>query len=169
MLGTGARYAEYGITGGFFLFTQALILGLSNPDMLVSGAHSFGVLLTASVGNIPEEVRPAVQSLLVALALLSVFIIGLVLEIIGSIFMLNEASIFRKRLAMNPWVAKFVEAELPDYAGDYRLVLDLANLWSHWKEEWKPKNWFGLADPFGIKWNRQVQQRFRRLEIRLDS
>jgi hypothetical protein len=44
---------------------------------LVSGAHSFGVLLTASVGNIPEEARPAIQSLLMALALLSVFIVGL--------------------------------------------------------------------------------------------
>src|SRR5262249_2213824 len=111
------------------------------------------------------EVRPAVQSLLVALALLSIFIIGLVLEIIGSIFMLNEASIFRKRLAMNQWVAKFVEAELPDYAEDYRLVLDLADLWSRWKEQWKPKNWFRFLNPFeAIKLNRQVQQRFRRLE-----
>jgi hypothetical protein len=161
MLGTGARYAEYGITGGFFLFTQALILGLAFPDVLVSGAHSFGVLLTESVDKIPGEARPAIQSLLVALALLSVFIIGLVLEIIGSVFMLLEANIFRKRLAMNQWVAKFVEAELPDYAEDYRLFLDLADFWSRWKEQWKPKNWFRLRS---FKWQRQVQQRFRRLE-----
>jgi hypothetical protein len=160
MLGTGARYAEYGITGGFFLFTQALILGLAFPDVLVSGAHSFGVLLTASVGNIPEEARPAIQSLLVALALLSVFIIGLVLEIIGSVFMLYEANIFRRRLAKNQWVASFVKAELPDYAEDYRFFLDLADLWSQFKEQWKPKNWFRR----GIKWQRNVQQRFRRLE-----
>ena len=72
MLGTGARYAEYGITGGFFLLTQALILGLAYPDVLVSGAHSFGLLLSAIVGKIPEEAKPAIQSLLVALALLSV-------------------------------------------------------------------------------------------------
>jgi len=38
MLGTGARYAEYGITGGFFLFTQALILGLAFPDVLLSAS-----------------------------------------------------------------------------------------------------------------------------------
>src|SRR5262245_43777917 len=166
MLGTGARYAEYGITGGFFLFTQALILGLAYPDVLVSGAHSFGVLLNASVGTIPEEARPAIQSLLVALALLGVFIIGLVLEIIGSIFMLYEANVFRNRLAMNPWVARFVEAELPDYAEDYRLVLNLANLWSHYKEELKPKNWLrSLRRPLGgFQWQRQVHQRFRRFE-----
>jgi hypothetical protein len=168
MLGTGARYAEYGITGGFFLFTQALILWLAYPDV-VSGAHSFGVQLNAIVDEIPKEARPAIQSLLVALALLSVFIIGLVLEIIGSIFIAFEAIIFRKRLAMNQWVAKFVEAELPDYAEDYRLFLDQADLWSQVKEQWKPKNlkeqlkpknWFRLRGRSGgIKW-----QSFRRLE-----
>ena len=166
MLGTGARYAEYGITGGFFLLTQALILGFVDPGVLTSGARSFGVLLTASVDKIPDEARPAVQSLLVALALLGVFIIGLVLEIIGSIFMLNEASIFRKRLAMNQWVAKFVGAELPDYAEDYRLVLDVPDIWSMLKKAWKPKDWLRLQFFLeSYKWQRQlVWQPFRRLE-----
>src|SRR5262245_58115789 len=139
MLGTGARYAEYGITGGFFLFTQALILGLAFPDVLVSGVHRFGVLLTKGVDEIPEEAGPAIQSLLVALALLSVFIIGLVLEIIGSVFMVLEASVFLERLAMNEWVAKFVEADLPDYAEDYRHLLDFpysySLFWSHSNEQ----------------------------------
>ena len=78
MLGTGARYAEYGITGGFFLFTQALILGLAFQVVLLSAVYSFGVLLTASDIEIPEAARPVIQSLLVALALLGVFVIGLV-------------------------------------------------------------------------------------------
>ena len=97
MLGTGARYAEYGITGRFFLFTQALILGLAFPDVLLSAAYSFGVLLTASDIEIPEAARPVIQSLLVALALLGVFVIGLVFEIIGSVFtVLYEANVFSK-------------------------------------------------------------------------
>src|SRR6266536_1013243 len=163
MLGTGARYAEYGITGGFFLLTQALILGLAFPDTLVWGADSFGALWSESVSKIPPLAQPAIQSLLVALALLSVFIIGLVLEIIGSIFMLYEANIFRKRLVMNQWITKFVEGELPDYAKDYGLFLDLANVWAQWKKQWQRKNWFRFRGIFeGIKWQRQVQQRFRR-------
>jgi hypothetical protein len=162
MLGTGARYAEYGITGGFFLLMQALILGLAYAnvsDVLVTGANRMGVLLTENVGKIPEVVRPAIQSLLVALALLSVFIIGLVLEILGSVFMVSEASLFRKRLAMNQWVAKFVEAELPDYAEDYRLLLDLANPWSAWR--W---NAIRRGPSRNFKRLRQLQQRFRRVE-----
>ena len=83
MLGTGARYAEYGITGGLFLFAQALILGLATyPNMLVWGFDSFDAVL--SEDTVPKLAQPAIQSLLAALALLSVFIIGLVLEIIGS-------------------------------------------------------------------------------------
>jgi hypothetical protein len=164
MLGTGARYAEYGITGGFFLFTQALFLGLTHPDMLVWGADNLGVLLSASLNKIPPLAQPGIQSLLVALALLSVFIIGLVLEIIGSVFMLWEARTFRKYLAMNEWIAKFFEAELPHYAEEYGLFLDLA-------DQIGP---FGFRKGFlsqlkkgpseGFRWQRQVHQRFRRLE-----
>jgi len=164
MLGTGARYAEYGITGGFFLLTQALFLGLTNPDMLVWGADSLGALLSAGLNKIPPLAQPGIQSLLVALALLSVFIIGLVLAIIGSVFMLWEARIFRKYLAMNQWIAKFFEAELPHYAEDYSLFLNLA-------DQIGP---FGIRKGFflqlkkgpseGFQWQRQVHQRFRRLE-----
>ena len=158
MLGTGARYAEYGITGGFFLLTQALILGLANPGLLISGAHSFGGLLKEGVANIPDEAKPAVQSLLVALALLSVFIIGLVLEVIGSVFMIYEANLFRKRLEMNQWVAKFVGAELPDYAEDYTAVLGVPGFWPPWKS-WKKR-----SGAFGNMKFRKGWQRFRRFE-----
>jgi hypothetical protein len=146
MLGTGARYAEYGITGGFFLLTQALILGFAYPDMLVWSVDGFGALLSASVGKIPPLAESAIQSLLVALALLSVFIIGLVLEIIGSVFMLYEAVIFKRYLAMNQWIEKFVKAELPDYAEDYGAIASF----SYWRHS-----------PFS---QRKVQKRFRRLE-----
>src|SRR6516165_2845704 len=127
MLGTGARYAEYGITGGFFLFTTALILALLSPATLIYGAHSLGSLLSDTFGGIPDVAHAAIQSLLVALALLSVFIVGLVLELIGSIFLFGEAFIFHRQLVVNEWIAKFVQAELPDYAEDYTLFLDLAD------------------------------------------
>ena len=160
MLGTGARYAEYGITGGFFLFTQALFLGFAYPNVLHWSA--FGTLLTAIVKTIPPEaqpaiqsllqpaiqslLQPAIQSLLVALALLSVFIIGLALEVIGSVFMLQEAQIFGKDLVMNQWIPKFVEVELPYYAEDYRLILDLV-AWADRKK--RRRLWRRLFGLFG--------------------
>jgi len=77
--------------------------------------------------------------------------------------MVYEASVFRKRLAMTHWVATFVEAALPDYAEDCRRFLDLPDVWAYWKQNFTRKNWFGLSFE-GVKWQREVQQRFRRLE-----
>ena len=110
-------------------------MGWRFQTCLLSAAYSFGVLLTASDIEIPEAARPVIQSLLVALALLGVFVIGLVFEIIGSVFtVLYEANVFRKRLVISQWFAKFVEAELPDYAQDYRLFLELGDTWAQFKE-----------------------------------
>jgi hypothetical protein len=94
MLGTGARYAEYGITGGFFLFLMALVLGLYFPDALTYGAEGLGKHFSAIIGKVPKLAQPAIQSLLTALALLSVFIVGLVVEIIGSLLVIGEADVF---------------------------------------------------------------------------
>src|SRR5262245_3133211 len=65
---------------------------------------------------------------------------------------------------MNQWIAKFFEAELPHYAEDYSLFLNLA-------DQIGP---FGIRKGFflqlkkgpseGFQWQRQVHQRFRRLE-----
>jgi hypothetical protein len=60
---------------------------------------------------------------------------------------------------MNQWIAKFVDAELPDYAEDYRVVLDVPDFWPPWKQ-WK-KGWYGA---FGNIKLRRVWQPFRRLE-----
>jgi hypothetical protein len=164
MLGTGARYAEYGITGGFFLVTLALIFGFVFPDRLVWAATASGFLSSAILDKIPPLAQPAIQSLLVALALLSVFLVGLVLEIIGSVFVVYEAWVFRKFLIMNQWVAKFVEAELPDYAEDYGLFLDQVGQIFRWKQEfWGPVQIFESI----FQRPRQVQKRFRRLESAL--
>jgi hypothetical protein len=176
MLGTGARYAEYGITGGFFLFTTALILGLVFPATLIYGADSLGGLLSVTVGKFPPIVQPAVQSLLVALGLLSVFIIGLVLEIFGSLWV-PEAFIFREHLVGNKWIANFVQAEMPDYEHDYILILNLTdketrisdlereqgmrfNLWSRKYWVW----WWETVKDSSQK-NKLVQHAFRRLEF----
>src|SRR5262245_36497237 len=127
MLGTGARYAEYGITGGFFIFTTVLILGLLFPHALSYGADSFANFLSAMVNKFSPVAQSAIQNLLVAFGLLSIFIVGLVLEILGSFFMIREAFIFREHLAENKWIANFVQTKMPDYAEDYALFLELAD------------------------------------------
>jgi hypothetical protein len=60
MLGTGARYAEYGITGGFFLFTQALILGLAYPDVLVADSDDLARVYRFDLAQDSEMISPTI-------------------------------------------------------------------------------------------------------------
>ena len=181
MLGTGARYAEYGITGGFFLFTQILILGFAYPDLVTHSTDTLTGLLAAIYGKVPTAAQPAIQSLLVALALLSVFITGLLLDLVGSVFVLWEAWIFRKQLKKNAaWIEGYFTTEMRDYAEDYKAFLVLSeqiNVLRQMKETtrmflglWRPSGWrdyFRTVWSKGILWQRTVQQLFRRLEFAL--
>ncbi len=169
MLGTGSRFAEYGITGGFFLFVHTLVFVFLFPDVLADGAGALGTYLTALVNGVPPEIWPALQSLLIAMALLSVFIVGLLLDILGALLMIFEAWIFQKQLVKNrDWIESFVQTELPHFARDYTLTHNF-NQVVEYSQKWLPKRrstWFyiGRACRSGSRWQRRTQQAFRRLE-----
>ena len=115
MFGTGARFAEYGITGGFFILLQLLILGWAVPGGVSSAVQLTAALMAGLDGKDLAPLFPAIQSLSVALALLSVFITGLLLDLIGSFFWMWEARLFRFHLIRNgKWIVRLIEAEMPD-------------------------------------------------------
>ena len=137
--------------------------------------------MSAIYGKVPTAAQPAIQSLLVALALLSVFITGLLLDLIGSVFVIWEAWIFRKQLKKNAAGSKaYFTAEMRDYAEDYKAFLVLSeqiSVLGQMKETtrmllglWRPSGWreyFHTLWSKGILWQRNVQQLFRRLEFAL--
>lgn len=124
MFGTGTRFAEYGITGGFFIVTQIVMFGWLVPDGPAYVAIVFGSFFTTISTAVPTPAQPALQSLVVALALLSVFIAGLLLDLVGSYSIVDEASLFRDHLIKNRlWVSKLIETELSNYAHDYAFFL----------------------------------------------
>src|SRR3954469_11410010 len=98
MFGTGARFAEYGITGGFFLLLHVVVLGVAFPEIAIQNAQLVGGVFTSMVDKTPALAQPALQSLLIALALLSVFVTGLLLDLLGSVFVLAEARVFRSQI-----------------------------------------------------------------------
>jgi hypothetical protein len=126
MFGTGSRFAEYGITGGFFILSQLLVLGWAIPGG-VGAAFQLSTALLADLNHRDlAPLFPAIQSLSVALALLSVFIIGLLLDLTGGIFVLWEARLFRVHLIRNRnWIVRLIEADLPDRKRDYVRFLTL--------------------------------------------
>jgi hypothetical protein len=176
MFGTGTRFAEYGITGGFFIVSQIVMLGWLIPDAPAYAATVFGSFFTSISAAVPASAQPALQSLLVALGLLTVFITGLLLDLVGSYSIGNEARLFRDHLIKNrQWVSKLIETELSNYAHDYALFLRIERTFNA-RPDWR-KSIAGLAlwrtdvrrawrrwGPFSL---RRMQKPFRRLEAGL--
>src|SRR5262245_53393486 len=109
MISLGARFADYGLTGGFFLFAQVILLTSLLPTRTAGLAETFAHQLTTLLAAMPEAVRPAITSLLAALAIISIFFIGLLLEALGSHFVIWEADIFWTHLHRNqPWIGSIL-------------------------------------------------------------
>jgi hypothetical protein len=173
MFGTGARFAEYGITGGFFILLQLLILGWAVPGGVSSAVQLTAALMAGLDGKDLAPLFPAIQSLSVALALLSVFITGLLLDLIGSFFWMWEARLFRFHLIRNgKWIVRLIEAEMPDQKREYVCFLTLLDGISP-RQRWRSfyeslKFWSASArrrrSRISLGLMRRTQQTFRRLE-----
>jgi hypothetical protein len=111
--------AEYAITGGFFVATQLAILVLLYPDFCATEAKALSGIVAQQVGDLPLEVRPALVSLFIALSLLSVFFFGLLLDLIGSVFVVRELQWFLRNVQRNKdWLRELVADEFQRYIGD---------------------------------------------------
>lgn len=122
MLGFRARFAEYGITGGFFLVTQLLIFGVFFPVVHIESTR-FTYLADLIKNN--AVLAPAIQTLVISLSILSIFLIGLALDLLGSPSSMVEERVFRDKLSgREKWVEKLIRADLPDYEDEYRAVTE---------------------------------------------
>jgi hypothetical protein len=80
MLNLGSRFAEYGITGGFFIFAQASLLVWAYPRVTAELIAFLDDNLSAPLAKIPVVAQSPFTSLLVAVSVVSVFFIGLLLD-----------------------------------------------------------------------------------------
>ena len=113
----GSRFAEYGLTGGFFWMCQLLVIATTTqtgtwqmfaqaPFVLPPGTSSpFATVFTSLLG---------------ALAIVAVFVAGLLLDLLAAYFTNLEISVFLRHLARNrSWLDPLV-AEHGQYCqGDY--------------------------------------------------
>jgi len=173
MFGTGARFAEYGITGGFFILLQLLVIEWMFPGGAGDALQFVAGLVTNVAGKGLEPLYPAIQSLLVALALLSVFIAGLLLDLIGALLVIWEERVFRTHLLNNSsWIGLFIETELPEYKNDYdnfltwldQIVPRTSSLWRRPESYafWRLSMLRQSLRP--LRFVRATQRAFRRLE-----
>ena len=110
------RFADYALTGGFFLICN------------------FGMLWALGYGpkNIPKELKDLLQSadaplpapiitgFAGALAVIAVFVVGLILDLLASLFRGMEMKIFAGHLEHNSeWMTAFIEAHKAYCQADY--------------------------------------------------
>jgi hypothetical protein len=111
--------ADYAITGGFFIATQLVLLVLLYPSFSIEETKSISTIISSQIGGLPSEVRPALVSLLVALSLLSVFFFGLLIDLMGSLFVFWELNWFLRHLQRNKdWLSKLVNDNFVEYIGN---------------------------------------------------
>jgi len=132
------RFTEYGLTGTFFIITQILLFYNLHDSTLYDQVVTYIGNFHNSIGLLSSE---NTSSLLTALAFVSVFVIGLSLDLLGSIFLQREMQCLALEIKKNSsWLDNFVKQNSEYMAQNYTQVLQsvsqtkkLSQLFSHLK------------------------------------
>jgi hypothetical protein len=121
------------------------------------------------ISFIPTEVRPALTSLFIALALLSVFFFGLLLDLIGSTGVAWEMKLFNNDLNRNSaWLYELLGKQFGEYVGD-----EFSNILIGFPKQrfmdrlsvWKLSTWKTALQKFRIYSLMKSSQRLQQLLI----
>jgi len=162
----GARFSEFGMTGAVFWICQILLFTIGTGE---AAGEQFLNLLGSFIGteDAPSSVlKSAAGSLLTVFGLIGIFVTGLVLDMIGSIFFMQEMRIFGGHVSRNiDWLNKMTEKCSTAVAKNYQVF----------QEEFDDKNiskkctYSRLLDP-GFHYRRfRLLSRYRHLQTFLLS
>jgi hypothetical protein len=139
------RFADYGLTGGFFLISQLALLWALG--------YWPSILTELQAVRLPPDnslLAPIITGFTGAVALIAVFVAGLMLDLLASLFRASEMRMFARHLELNrDWIAAFVEAHKAYCGADYerfqgafrdpplltRLWLAATYVFTFWKRE----------------------------------
>jgi len=119
-----SRFAEYGLTGGFFWMCHLLVayaLGLRFPAL--AGLSTAAATWAA---HAPQAATTVVTTLLAALAIIGVFVTGVLLDLAASILFIVENKVFRWHVERDQeWLLPFFRRYSPYCADDLAEFLRL--------------------------------------------
>jgi hypothetical protein len=99
----GSRFTEYGLTGGFFWICQLLFLAYSGQAKTLL-SHLSTVQL-----QIPPWISQIGSTAISALAIIAVFVAGLLLDLLAVYFRQWEMRVFQRHLARNrDWLGRLI-------------------------------------------------------------
>jgi hypothetical protein len=139
-----SRFAEYGLTGGFFWICQLPLIWWHLP-ILVSKLQTLEQLAGTS-----DILRSIIISLVSALAIVAVFVAGLLLDLLAIRFVVLEMIVFKRHLDRNRgWVIGLVRSQSEYCGADYDELQEkitetsIRKLWGGFDEFifWKPAWW----------------------------
>lgn len=97
----GARFSEFGMTGAVFWIFQILLFTVGTGE--IEGQQLLSMLgdFIGSNENSSSVLQNAAGSLLTVFGLIGIFVTGLILDMMGSIFFMQEMRIFGKHISSN--------------------------------------------------------------------
>jgi hypothetical protein len=103
------KYSEYGVTGAFFWVTQLfVILVISEKPLEIWRAWM--MIIEPFFEVIPATLKVSIAGVLAALGIMAIFVAGLLLDLLGSYYIIPETFIFRHQIEKNrDWLSHFVE------------------------------------------------------------
>ena len=109
------RFADYGLTGGFFLICQlGLLWALGYWPRILNELQALRLPSDTSL------LAPIITGFAGALAVIAVFVAGLLLDLLASLFRGLEMRIFSRHLDRNSdWITAFIEAHKAYCGTDY--------------------------------------------------
>ena len=162
------RYADYGLTGGFFLICQLGLLWALGYWPRVTPAQ-----LKALLPSETPLLAPIITGFAGALAVIAVFVVGLILDLLASLWRGMEMKIFARHLDHNSeWMTAFIEAHKAycgyDYETFQRAFHDppsrgkrAAAMFTLWKRESRLRLEAGLK----VEWGLGIASQYELLHI----
>jgi hypothetical protein len=146
VISLGARYLDYGLTGGFFLFVGIAVFGWLYPAAALAMVDAFWKILPAGEAKALET---TLNGIFASLVVVCVFATGLLLDLVGSLLVFFEADVFVKHLKRNKaWIGPLV-AKYEEFLGeDMNQFLTFPNVWKRMDPRLGLQP-FRLIAPFG--------------------
>ncbi len=119
------RFTEYGLTGTFFIITQFLIFFNLQESGIYENILQSIEHFNNSIAFLNDD---NTHTLLTALAFVLVFVIGLSLDLLGSIFRIREMQCLAFEINKNKtWLKEFTDSNSSYLTHDYTKILSVFN------------------------------------------
>jgi hypothetical protein len=125
------RWLDYALVGGFFWLWQVALAGVTFGEDAWTG---FCTALKGGLDILPGPALSPLTALLGALALIAVFVTGVLLDLLASAWLRSwELMAFTKYLRENKtWLETFVQANRSYIQEDWRTLVDMPSARRQW-------------------------------------